>query len=79
MRVGACGFLLKDMAGEDIVVAIRQAARGNDSLLAPAVTRRFIERVATSRGAVQTPATAVGDLTRRELRSCGSWRAVCRT
>jgi DNA-binding NarL/FixJ family response regulator len=35
MRAGATGFLLKDMAAEDIVTAVRQAARGTDTLLAP--------------------------------------------
>jgi DNA-binding NarL/FixJ family response regulator len=35
LRAGASGFLLKDMPGEDIVTAVRQAARGSDSLLAP--------------------------------------------
>ena len=44
MRAGASGFLLKDMPGEDIVTAIRQIARGADALLAPAVTRRLLER-----------------------------------
>jgi len=67
MRAGACGFLLKDMAGEDIVAAVRQAARGGDAILAPAVTRRLIERFASRRGGVQTPSAAVGDLTAREL------------
>ena len=44
MRAGASGFLLKDMPGEDIVTAIRQAARGADALLAPALTRRLVDR-----------------------------------
>ena len=44
MREGATGFLLKDMAGEDIVTAVRQAARGADALLAPALTRRLLDR-----------------------------------
>jgi DNA-binding NarL/FixJ family response regulator len=44
MRAGASGFLLKDMPGEDIVIAVRQAARGADALLAPALSRRLIER-----------------------------------
>lgn len=44
MRSGASGFLLKDMPGEDIVSAVRQAARGVDALLAPAVTRRLIDQ-----------------------------------
>jgi DNA-binding NarL/FixJ family response regulator len=67
MRVGASGFLLKDMAGEDIVAAVRQAARGGDSILAPAVTRGLIERFATRRGGVSTSPTSIGDLTAREL------------
>ena len=46
MRAGASGFLLKDMPGEDIVTAVRQVARGVDGLLAPAVTRRLLERFA---------------------------------
>jgi DNA-binding NarL/FixJ family response regulator len=49
LAAGAAGFLLKDMAGEDIVAAVRQAARGTDSLLAPALTRRLVERFARSR------------------------------
>lgn len=67
MRVGASGFLLKNMAGEDIVAAIRQAARGGDSILAPAVTRRLIERFATRRGPTHARAGAIGDLTAREV------------
>jgi DNA-binding NarL/FixJ family response regulator len=48
MRAGASGFLLKDMPGEDIVAAVRQAARGVDALLAPAVARRLIDRFTTA-------------------------------
>lgn len=44
LRSGATGFLVKDMPGEDIVTAVRQAARGVDGLLAPVVTRRLIDR-----------------------------------
>lgn len=66
LRVGASGFLLKDMSGEDIVAAVRQAARGADSLLAPAVIRRLIERFAGSQPAVRASATALRDLTNRE-------------
>ena len=44
MKAGASGFLLKDMPGEDIVSAVRQAARGADALLAPALTRRLLDR-----------------------------------
>ena len=44
MKAGASGFLLKDMPGEQIVAAVRQAAQGADALLAPTLTRRLIDR-----------------------------------
>jgi len=66
LRLGAAGFLLKDMLGEDIVTVVRQAARGVDALLAPAVTRRLVERFArTSRPTTQPE--QVRALTPREL------------
>jgi DNA-binding NarL/FixJ family response regulator len=42
LRAGASGFLVKDMAVDDIVAAIRVVAAG-DALIAPSVTRRLIE------------------------------------
>jgi DNA-binding NarL/FixJ family response regulator len=45
LRAGASGFLVKDMALEVILSAIRVVAAG-DALIAPAVTRRLIERFA---------------------------------
>jgi DNA-binding NarL/FixJ family response regulator len=65
MRAGAAGFLLKDMPGEDIVAAVRQAARGTDALLAPALTRRLVERY-TSDGLRYRP-PELDRLTAREL------------
>ena len=68
LRAGAAGFLLKDMAGEDIVTAVRQAGRGRDSLLAPSLTRRLIERF-TARPplAGATRGQSLQELTPREL------------
>ena len=43
MRAGASGFLLKDAPREQLVAAVRVVARG-ESLLAPSVTRRLVER-----------------------------------
>jgi DNA-binding NarL/FixJ family response regulator len=43
LRSGASGFLLKDVGPDPLVDAIRAVAR-HEALLAPAVTRRFIER-----------------------------------
>lgn len=65
LRAGAAGFLLKDMPGEDIVIAIRQAARGADALLAPAVTKRLVERFANAPR--PGPPPALRDLTSREV------------
>ncbi|GAB7045136.1 response regulator transcription factor [Catenuloplanes indicus] len=45
LRAGASGFLVKDMALDEIVTAIRVVATG-DALIAPSVTRRLIEMVA---------------------------------
>ena len=46
LRAGASGFLVKDMALDDILTAIRVVAAG-DALLAPSVTRRLIAEFTT--------------------------------
>jgi DNA-binding NarL/FixJ family response regulator len=76
LRSGASGFLVKDMPGEDIVQAVRQAARGVDALLAPAVTRRLIDRFASTPPAPTSP--ELDRLTARErdvLRLVGRGRS----
>jgi DNA-binding NarL/FixJ family response regulator len=45
LRAGASGFLVKDMALDDILTATRVVAAG-DALIAPSVTRRLIEEFA---------------------------------
>ncbi|MFE7570989.1 response regulator [Streptomyces sp. NPDC057539] len=45
LRAGASGFMVKDMALDDILVAIRVVAAG-DALIAPGVTRRLIAEFA---------------------------------
>lgn len=65
MRAGAAGFLLKDMLGEEIVAAVRQAAQGVPVLLAPAVARRLIDRFTS--GPVPTSVEHVDGLTPREI------------
>ncbi|WP_353815851.1 response regulator [Agromyces sp. SYSU T00266] len=64
LRAGAAGFLLKDAPPERLVDAVRTVARG-EALLAPALTRRLIERylAAPQPGAAAEPAP---DLTPRE-------------
>jgi DNA-binding NarL/FixJ family response regulator len=45
LRAGASGFLLKDVAPEQLVAAVR-TIRAGDALLAPKITRRLVERYA---------------------------------
>jgi DNA-binding NarL/FixJ family response regulator len=45
LRAGASGFLVKDMALDDILTAIRVVAAG-DAMIAPGVTRRLIGQLA---------------------------------
>jgi len=70
LRAGASGFLVKDMALEEILAALRTVAAG-DALIAPAVTRRLIEEFARRPEPVPAPAPAggqraVGGITERE-------------
>jgi DNA-binding NarL/FixJ family response regulator len=67
LRAGAAGFLLKDMSGEDIVTAVRKAAAGSDSLLAPAVTKRLIERFTKAPPVATASHRMLAQLTGREL------------
>ncbi|BCY10316.1 response regulator transcription factor [Actinoplanes sp. L3-i22] len=45
LTAGASGFLLKDVTPEHLVAAVR-LVRAGDALLAPAITRRLVERFA---------------------------------
>ncbi|MFI2614468.1 response regulator [Streptomyces sp. NPDC018584] len=65
LRAGASGFLVKDMALDDILAAIRVVAAG-DGLIAPAVTRRLIKEFALRPAATATPARVLGGITDRE-------------
>jgi DNA-binding NarL/FixJ family response regulator len=67
LRAGASGFLLKDAPPEDLVEAIRIVAAG-DALLAPSVTRRLLDRVASRLPrANEDTIPALSELTEREL------------
>ncbi len=67
LRAGASGFLLKDTPEEQIIDSIRIVAAG-DAIIAPAVTRRLIERFAQAPdpGAGDAASLAVAELTDRE-------------
>ncbi|GIF04973.1 response regulator [Actinoplanes siamensis] len=64
LRAGAAGFLVKDILPEDFLYAVRVAARG-DALLAPAITRKLIDRYVTQPPPADA-ATVLGHLTARE-------------
>lgn len=64
LRAGASGFLLKDAPRYQLLAAIRTVASG-ETLLAPAVTRRLVERHLQRPGPNAT-AGALADLTDRE-------------
>ena len=67
LRAGASGFLLKDVTPADFVAAIKTIADG-DALLAPAVTRRLLDRYADRLPPVNEERNAaLRDLTEREI------------
>lgn len=66
LQAGASGFLLKDALPDELAHAVRVIAAG-EALLAPSVTRRLIERFATSRDdAPSRAALQLNALTERE-------------
>lgn len=64
LRAGASGFLVKDIEPDDLLRAVRVAARG-DALLSPTVTRRLISEY-VSRPPEAVPAAGLEALTNRE-------------
>ena len=66
LEAGAGGFMLKDAPPAQLADAVRTVARG-DVLLAPAVTRRLIERYVRRRPADASLAARFQELTEREL------------
>jgi DNA-binding NarL/FixJ family response regulator len=66
LRAGASGFLLKDVTAAQLVEGVRVVAAG-ESMLAPTVTRRLLERFAGSLpGGEQRTAPSLQSLTERE-------------
>ncbi|MFJ8659514.1 response regulator [Streptomyces sp. NPDC093795] len=66
LDAGASGFLLKDVAPEHLTAAVR-LVRSGDALLAPAITRRLVERFAVSGGRPGAPHRELAAFTPREL------------
>ncbi|MEU1423650.1 response regulator transcription factor [Kitasatospora sp. NPDC005751] len=66
LRAGASGFVVKDMALDDILAAVRVVADG-DALIAPGVTRRLIADFVGRPGAApEGPPPTVEGITERE-------------
>ncbi|MFD7227524.1 response regulator [Streptomyces sp. NPDC059881] len=65
LRAGASGFLVKDMALDDILAAVRTVAAG-DALIAPSVTRRLIREFAARPTATPPRRTELDGITNRE-------------
>jgi DNA-binding NarL/FixJ family response regulator len=63
LAAGASGFLLKSLPPEELVAAIRIAARG-DALIDPSVTQRLIARFAAGIAPRKTPAVRPPELDR---------------
>jgi RNA polymerase sigma factor (sigma-70 family) len=66
LSAGASGFLLKDVTPEQLVAAVR-LVRSGDALLAPAITRRLVERFAARDEGGATLHRDLSTLTPREL------------
>jgi DNA-binding NarL/FixJ family response regulator len=64
LRAGATGFLVKDTDPEELLQAVRVAARG-DALISPAITRRLIAEFA-GRVKAPGPSPSLNALTERE-------------
>lgn len=71
LRAGASGFLLKDTLASDLLSALRAVAAG-DSVVAPAATRRLVERFLPTTNAADSPdQSKLDELTPREREVLG--------
>ena len=66
LEAGASGFLLKDVAPEELIRGVRVVAAG-EALLAPSVTRRLIAQFCGNRRLAAKAALSLEQLTAREL------------
>ncbi|MET7672967.1 response regulator transcription factor [Micromonospora luteifusca] len=65
LQAGASGFLLKNVPPEELLAAIRVVAQG-DSVVAPSITRRLLDRFAGQLGSAPSADPRLTQLTERE-------------
>jgi DNA-binding NarL/FixJ family response regulator len=65
LEAGACGYLLKNSPGKEVIRAIR-AVRSGESVLDPEVTRKLVQRLASLSKSPEER-EAAGQLTSREM------------
>ncbi|MFB6674829.1 response regulator [Streptomyces sp. NPDC056390] len=70
LSAGASGFLLKDVTPEQLTAAVRTVRTG-DALLAPAITRRLVQRFTQHGGDTAALHRDLASLTPRELEVLG--------
>ncbi|MEU7647713.1 response regulator transcription factor [Streptomyces huasconensis] len=70
LSAGASGFLLKDVTPEQLTAAVRTVRTG-DALLAPAITRRLVQRFTRQGGDTTALHRDLASLTPRELEVLG--------
>ncbi|MFE7562921.1 response regulator [Kitasatospora sp. NPDC057500] len=70
LSAGASGFLLKDVTPEQLTAAVRTVRTG-DALLAPAITRRLVQRFARHGSETAALHRDLASLTPRELEVLG--------
>jgi DNA-binding NarL/FixJ family response regulator len=66
LSAGASGFLLKDVSATHLAAAVRLVVTG-DALLAPAITKRLVERYARQHATHHETQHQLASLTAREL------------
>jgi DNA-binding NarL/FixJ family response regulator len=75
LAAGASGFLLKSLPPEELLAAVRIAARG-DAIIDPSVTRRLAARFAAAVAPAEDPETAAPGLDRLTAREREVFRLV---
>lgn len=66
IRAGAAGYLLKDIASDELRASVRTAAEGGN-LLSPAIARKVMERMASAPAPEEENSVDLSELTQREI------------